>query len=305
MSEQRREAWHTAEEEGFDSASVAALLAIIEQERQEYGQELLTRQTVLDIATVRGTAAAANWREGGYGAAIWNGALAVTESLSIGAGIFGESAADTAKNITIEGAASVFGGFLFGRLGRLFGRSGEEAAESAAGGQSTADEAFRHQDEFVGPQRMREQPVQPSRGALDRGANTAVTREQLRGEQAGFVRLLRRRALGTDPARGYIPHEARGAAKLEARLGRRLQRSLDETIDWVDDAGRTYDLLGPVPSEHFVLESFVEAVDTHLRKADFPVIDLEGLTDVQVRHLLRRLSTELDVDEMGRIILLD
>jgi hypothetical protein len=122
----------------------------------------------------------------------------------------------------------------------------------------------------------------PSAPAAPQSTDEETEKKKAREELA---RLLHKRELGLDPAIGgrFRPAEAEVAALLEQVLGRRLRRALkDEVGDWVDEAGRTYDAVGPVPPEHFNAQSFSDSVKAHLKK--------QGLDQVVV--VVRELPPE-------------
>jgi hypothetical protein len=63
------------------------------------------------------------------------------------------------------------------------------------------------------------------------------------------LRNLRSRVkeLGTDPARGFIRREGIGGARIEQALGRRIARSPDVAVDFLDERLGPISLKGPVP----------------------------------------------------------
>ncbi|MGE3663005.1 MAG: SpvB/TcaC N-terminal domain-containing protein [Pseudonocardia sp.] len=93
------EAWAAAEKSGYDSAGVERLILAYEGARGTSGQQLVTSQSALEYATVRASAAVANWDAGNYGTAVAHGGLAVVESF--GHAIFGTTHRETARNAVI------------------------------------------------------------------------------------------------------------------------------------------------------------------------------------------------------------
>jgi hypothetical protein len=117
-----------------------------------------------------------------------------------------------------------------------------------------------------------------------------------------LVSVLHQRSLGLDPStREYRPVEARVGSELEARLGKRLERS-PGVGDWLDDRGTIYDPVGPVPSEHFRADSFNAQIRAHLAKADRAVVDVRGLMPGQVGAVDVFISN-LPKPDQARIIL--
>lgn len=110
-----------------------------------------------------------------------------------------------------------------------------------------------------------------------------------------------RRRLGTDPASGrYRAAEADAALRLQARVGP-LHRATTGDADWIDESGRTYDAVGPVPAPFFNVDSFNASIDAHLRKqgVNFIVVDLTGLSSGQ------RAAVQTHIDrlaEKGRVL---
>jgi RHS repeat-associated protein len=115
--------------------------------------------------------------------------------------------------------------------------------------------------------------------------------EGLAAQRVALLSLLHKRELGLDPAIGkFRPQEARVGSELEARLGVQLKRAT-RGADWVDPATKTtYDLVGPVPNEHFSLPDFTKQIDRHFLKADRPVVDLRGLSEENVAGVDRYIN---------------
>lgn len=111
------------------------------------------------------------------------------------------------------------------------------------------------------------------------------------------------RELGTDLDSGqFRPSEAEAAKRLEKTVGP-LKRDPSKTGDWVDQNGKTYDAVGPAPSEHFDPESFNGQIDRHLRKQglDVVVVDVEGLSPEQEGQVRKHVG-DLPLSEQGRVI---
>ncbi|HEU5061074.1 MAG TPA: hypothetical protein VFU21_31300, partial [Kofleriaceae bacterium] len=90
----------------------------------------------------------------------------------------------------------------------------------------------------------------------------------------------RRQALGTDPIKGYVPHEGEAGAFMEARYGF-FKRDPSGAGEWVSLSGpyenKVFDLVGFPPSAipHVKLNEFTGSIDWHvLKKIDYVVVDL-------------------------------
>jgi hypothetical protein len=100
-----------------------------------------------------------------------------------------------------------------------------------------------------------------------------------------------RRQLGIDPAtQRYRPLEERAALRLEYRVGP-LRRDPTGTCDWMDEQGRTYDAVGPVPAGRLNIPAFLRQITRHLLKQglDTVVIDLTGFTAAERRAVFTHL----------------
>lgn len=129
--------------------------------------------------------------------------------------------------------------------------------------------------------------------------------DELHRQREKLTRTLHQRELGLDPDIGgrFRPQEALVASDVERLTGRRLTRS--STVgDWVDEAGRTYDAVGPVPVQHFDFASFAGSISSHLLKSglDFVVIDLRGLPDFDVRQVDGFIARLGNADRLRLII---
>ena len=91
--------------------------------------------------------------------------------------------------------------------------------------------------------------------------------------------------------------------RLSRKLGAQLAESPHLGADFVDAAGRTYDVLGvPAASKYWNEKAFTRAINEHLLKAnDFTVIDLTGFTPEQIAIVQRHLGT-LKPEQLLRII---
>jgi uncharacterized protein YukE len=93
------------------------------------------------------------------------------------------------------------------------------------------------------------------------------------------------RELGEDPATGQFRQaEAETAQRVERALGIELKRSPDPNVDWVDDAGRTYDAVGNFDARYFEPQwpNLQTRIVDHLAKADTVPIDVSRFTPEQV-----------------------
>lgn len=81
--------------------------------------------------------------------------------------------------------------------------------------------------------------------------------------------------------------EALHGARLSDYLGVDVVRSTHVGADFVDPrTGKTYDAMGPVPTEHFDIRSFSKSLSSHLKKSvDRVSIDGTGLTQQQQQQI--------------------
>jgi len=99
--------------------------------------------------------------------------------------------------------------------------------------------------------------------------------------------------------------EGRSAFRLELALpGTRLERSNNPYVDYFDQYGRSYELMGNVGTVPFWSKQrgpFMAQIDKHLEKADILAIDLTGFPD----HIKREVKTYIDglpPDQRARIV---
>ncbi len=107
MSEAQKSAWNYAEAQGYSDESVDNLISVIESERAESGRDFLTRQTALEYATVRGSAAVHQWEQGNYLSALGHGTAGIIESFGYTA--LGDTNTGTAGNVAFEVATAGVG----------------------------------------------------------------------------------------------------------------------------------------------------------------------------------------------------
>jgi len=88
------------------------------------------------------------------------------------------------------------------------------------------------------------------------------------------------------------------AARLKQLPGfraRTFRQSPIKEIDWVDEMGRTYDAIGGPPAAARLNPSnprvFLAAIDRHVNKADFTVMDYTGFTQEQVDVVTGYINT--------------
>jgi hypothetical protein len=110
------------------------------------------------------------------------------------------------------------------------------------------------------------------------------------------------RALGTDPARGFIRGEGIGGVRIEQALGRTIRRSADEAADFVDDVLGPISLKGPIPSQGSVQGLANAAIkDAKFNTATNALfVDLRGLSAAD-KALVRQL-VEQDTAGARKII---
>jgi uncharacterized protein YukE len=97
------------------------------------------------------------------------------------------------------------------------------------------------------------------------------------------------RALGMDPAVGrFRSNEAETAVRVERELDVVLTRAPKESrADWIDEAGRSYDAVGPFEPEFFDREwvRFSARMELHLEKADLVPVDVSKFTPQQIARI--------------------
>ena len=97
------------------------------------------------------------------------------------------------------------------------------------------------------------------------------------------------RQLGMDPHVGkFKPHEAETARRIEEERGVTLIRApAESSADWVDEAGRTYDAVGPFPPMYFDRQwpQFTFQIERHLEKADLVPVDVSSFSPAQVARI--------------------
>jgi RHS repeat-associated protein len=114
-----------------------------------------------------------------------------------------------------------------------------------------------------------------------------------------LVQIIHKRELGRDLARGektigshpFSPRQARQAevgALIERSTGRRLTPT--QGPDWVDDLGKTWDLVETGPSEHFNLDNVVQQIVAHTQKADRVPVLIDDLSKDQATNLFNTLK---------------
>jgi contact-dependent growth inhibition (CDI) system CdiA-like toxin len=103
------------------------------------------------------------------------------------------------------------------------------------------------------------------------------------------VEEARIHALGMDPAVGrFRPTEAKTAVRIEQELDVVLMRAPKESrADWLDEAGRSYDAVGPFEPRFFDREwrRFSTRIEQHLEKADFVPVDVSRFTPSQIARI--------------------
>ena len=113
----------------------------------------------------------------------------------------------------------------------------------------------------------------------------------------------RQRALGWDPDAGkFRSNELQGVLRLEEYLGVQVER-LPKGVggDFIGPDGTVYDLVGPLPTEHFKLSDILQSINRHLRKSiNKTVVDFTGLTSDQKAAILYNI---MNIDS-AKIILI-
>jgi hypothetical protein len=102
----------------------------------------------------------------------------------------------------------------------------------------------------------------------------------------------RKKELGTDPAKGYIEHEAEVGAKIEKGYGY-FERSTNADVEWNslsgDHKGKSFDLIGLEPgSSGYVpneMKQFNKSLEIHLQKADVVILDYRYMNKEQINSV--------------------
>lgn len=138
-----------------------------------------------------------------------------------------------------------------------------------------------------------------------------LAKEEMAELRTRLVQVLHTRSLGLDQDRGgqFMKYEAIVARYLEGVVGRRMRRALKENGevgDLVDSAGRVYDIVGPVPQEHFDMTEFRGSILDHLRKKGVDKVPLviAGLSAEQKAEVKAALA-QLTPEERSKIMLID
>lgn len=73
--------------------------------------------------------------------------------------------------------------------------------------------------------------------------------------------------------------------------------------EWIDNTGRVYDAVGPVPDAHFRFEQVTRSIDRHLLKqgVDRVVVDVTGLSASNAARI-KSFVQGLDPGSRARII---
>ena len=140
---------------------------------------------------------------------------------------------------------------------------------------------------------------------VSRRPAAASEQAALRAEQQRLVRVLHKRELSYDPAtKSFRAAEGEAGYRLEAQLGRRLSRDPSGAAEFIDKAGRSYDLVGAgLKSKHFNYDGFVGEIYKHLQKSDGVVVDVSGLTRAQAGSV-QSFVNGLTREEAARVIIL-
>jgi hypothetical protein len=131
---------------------------------------------------------------------------------------------------------------------------------------------------------------------MDRLTKSAETQPELTEHE---------RELGSDPKKGYIPREAECGKRLEEKVGP-LRRDPSGAGDWIDGAGKVYDGMGPVPTEHLDQKEFGESLDWHLhgkQGIDVVAVDIKGLTPEQKVEIEKRIDVLPSADKERGMVL--
>jgi hypothetical protein len=145
-------------------------------------------------------------------------------------------------------------------------------------------------------------------------AQRAVTAEisATKAGQRDLAYVLHQIELGMDPdKKKYVIDEAITGIRLEASIGKRLERKLGGGGDWVSSAGVVYDAASPVPSQFFNASTFSawkESVQSHFLKqgVDIVVVDIaqRGLTPTQAAMVMDYIHS-LPLSQQKKILVLN
>ena len=131
--------------------------------------------------------------------------------------------------------------------------------------------------------------VEPEPGGAEPPRPVSPTPAAPEAPSGGVEAAAGDRSLGMDPARGgtFIQSEYETALRIEAERGVKLTRSMDASVDWVDQNGKTYDAVGPFPAQYFDQEwpNLQGQIVRHLGKADYIPVDVSQFTSAQVAEV--------------------
>ena len=121
----------------------------------------------------------------------------------------------------------------------------------------------------------------------------------------------RRVILGEDPKRGYIDHEGRVGAEIEAAHGW-FKRDTTGDGEWISlTTGKSYDLVG-FPAKaipHVKVSQFTNSIKDHfLKSIDYIVVDIRGLSTTQQADIKAYIAANhagQGVYPAGRLLLLE
>jgi RHS repeat-associated protein len=127
ISPELKAAWDAADRANFDDASVNALVEAQDRDFNERGVSLFTKEGILARATIRAAAAGRQWTVKNYGTSVFQGAIAVDESLGYGMGMFGDTVKGTAVRMVAFAVAPTVLKKTLGRLRSFVGSLGRSA----------------------------------------------------------------------------------------------------------------------------------------------------------------------------------
>ena len=120
-----------------------------------------------------------------------------------------------------------------------------------------------------------------------------------------FVKTVVNAKDATNAARmSKLTVEEISRSRVEAKLKIKLKISDNPRIDWIDEAGKTYDQMGNpnmIPHWDKQKKQFLHQIDIHLAKADHPVIDLTNFPN-NIKDDVLQYINNLPSEQANRII---
>lgn len=155
------------------------------------------------------------------------------------------------------------------------------------------------------------EPVQSLKTRIDEffAAKDAISKTpklDYRGQPYSIQDRERIAELGRDPKRGILPEEGEAGLAAEKQHGLKLTRNADESVEFVDDAGRPWDAFSPIstaPNGRLVFNdrAVEKSLKAHLRKGNV-ILDFGRLNPTDAKRLEAIVQSLTKADMMGNEI---